>query len=140
MLHPAIEKAYAILDGKPVDKKTFSELSTVKGRDILDLASLAGKVRDTFAGGFHACTIMNAKSGACPEDCRFCAQSTHHDTRIDRYGLVDEDIILDKAREAYGTGVDCFGIVTSGTGYIKMTAEFKRIIDAIDRIHEKYQI
>jgi biotin synthase len=138
MLHPAVEKAYAILDGTHVDKKIFTELSMLEGGDILDLASLAGKVRDRFAGGFHSCTIMNAKSGACAEDCRFCAQSTHHNARIDRYGLVDADMILDKAAEAFAEGVENFGIVTSGTGYIRTSGEFKQIIEAIDLIHRRY--
>jgi biotin synthase len=138
MMNPAVKQAYTILDGKHPDKKIYAELSRLDGGDILDLISLSGKVKNKFAPDFHACTIMNAKSGACSEDCRFCAQSSHHDTQIDRYGLVDRDAILDKAGEAYGTGIDNFGIVTSGTGYIKMTAEFRQIIDAVDMIHEKY--
>jgi biotin synthase len=138
MLHPAIEKAYAVLDGAQVDRKIFAELSMLEGGDILDLASLAGKVRDRFAGGFHSCTIMNAKSGACGEDCRFCAQSTHHVARIDRYGLADADMILDRAAEAFAAGVENFGIVTSGTGYMKMSDEFRRILESIDLIHSRY--
>jgi biotin synthase len=138
MIHPAVEKAYEILDGKLPDKKLFTELSNLEGNDILDLVSLSSKVKKKFAPDFHACTIMNAKSGACGEDCKFCAQSTHHEVQIDRFGLVRKEDILNKARETYVSGINNFGIVTSGTGYIKKTGEFQQIIDAIDQIHELY--
>lgn len=138
MIHPAVEKAYEILDGKVPDKKLFVELSNLEGSDILDLVSLSSKVKKKFAPDFHACTIMNAKSGACGEDCKFCAQSTHHEAQIDRFGLVNKKDILNKAQETYDNGVNNFGIVTSGTGYIKKTGEFRQIIDAIDQIHEQY--
>ncbi len=138
MIHPAIKEAYSILSGKTPDKKIYNELSRLEGGDILDLISLANKVKMKFAPQFHTCTIMNAKSGACAEDCRFCSQSSHHDTQIERYKLADKDTIVNKAMEAYATEVDRFGIVTSGTGYIKMTAEFKQIIEAIDEIHQRF--
>src|SRR5271157_4348669 len=138
MIHPAIKEAYTILDGKIPVKKIYTDLSKLDGSDILDLISLAGKVKSKFAPEFHACTIMNAKSGACAEDCRFCAQSSHYDTQIEQYKLADKDAIINKAIETYATGVDRFGIVTSGTGYIKMTTEFKQIIEAIDEIHKRF--
>ena len=138
MLNPAIERAYQILDGAVPDRSVFEELSRLRGDDILDLLSLASKVRNRFAGGFHACTIMNAKSGMCGEDCRFCSQSSRHDTDIERFPLAGTDEMVARAGEAYAAGVESFGIVTSGTGYQKVTAEFRRILDAIDAIHDAY--
>lgn len=138
MLNPAIQKAYVILDGTVPDRALFGELARLRGDDILDLVSLASKVRNRFSPGFHACTIMNAKSGMCGEDCRFCSQSSRHETGIERFPLADAAEMVARAGEAYAAGVESFGIVTSGAGYQKVTGEFRKILDAIDAIHTAY--
>ncbi len=88
MLHPYIQKAYAILEGNEFDKDFFVQLSKLEGEDILDLISLANKVKNKFVKEINICTIMNAKSGICKEDCKFCAQSSHHNTD-DHLFLID---------------------------------------------------
>lgn len=138
MLNELIQKAYGILDGREFDKGFFIELSKIEGEDLLDLVSLANKVKNKFANETSICTIMNAKSGICEEDCKFCAQSSHHNTEADVYPLADKNMILKKAAETYESGVESFGIVTSGTGYTKLSDEFMHITDSIDAIHEKF--
>lgn len=64
---------------------------------------------------FFTCAIINAKSGRCPENCAFCAQSVHHHTNAPEYGLVDTEILVRHAEEMARHGVARFGIVTSGT-------------------------
>jgi len=136
MINPAIEQAYAVLDGKPMDRELALELSALQGEDILDLVSLANKVRNRHAREGHVCTIMNAKSGACAENCRFCAQSGHHRAEIEVYPLQTVDSMVAAAREAYDTGVRSFGLVTSGTGFMEVDETFQTILDGIDAIHE----
>ncbi|HBF11290.1 biotin synthase [Thermotoga neapolitana DSM 4359] len=60
------------------------------------------------------CSIVNAKSGICDQDCKFCAQSSLYNTGVKRYPLLDEESILEKAKEAEKMGAVRFGIVTSG--------------------------
>ncbi len=62
------------------------------------------------------CTITNAKSGACSEDCAFCAQSLHFDTNAPLYGLRAMDDILREAETAKRTGAKRFSMVISGKG------------------------
>ncbi|MGE5821701.1 MAG: biotin synthase BioB, partial [Nitrososphaerota archaeon] len=56
-------------------------------------------------------SLINAKSGNCPEDCSFCAQSTFYETGITKYPLLEDDIILEKAREAQISGSASFCLV-----------------------------
>jgi len=140
-LHPDIEQAYTTLEtGMPISMELASALGTLPDGDILDLVSLANKVKNRYGmnhGAVHACSIMNAKSGLCGENCRFCAQSRHNTANIEVYELVGEDRVLEQARMTREEGVMHFGIVTSGFGYLKITPEFERIIGMIDLLHRE---
>ena len=75
----------------------------------------AGGLRERhFGRGVKLCAIVNAKSGRCPEDCAFCAQSAHHRAHIEVYGLLPPGEILEAARRAERMGARRFSIVTSG--------------------------
>ena len=75
----------------------------------------ASRIRDHYNGqGIKLCAIVNAKSGRCPEDCAFCAQSAHHKTQIEAYPLMEPQQILRAAQEAEAMGARRFSIVTSG--------------------------
>jgi biotin synthase len=90
-------------------------LAKRKGSEIFDLLALANKVREKFRGNkVDLCSIINAKSGACPEDCSFCAQSAYNKTNSDVYPLLNKETIMEAALSAKEQGVKRFCIVTSG--------------------------
>ncbi|MFH1367559.1 MAG: biotin synthase BioB [Elusimicrobiota bacterium] len=60
------------------------------------------------------CSIVNAKSGACSENCGFCAQSAHHKTKVEKYALLDDKRLSAALSKSVKDGASCFGIVTSG--------------------------
>ncbi len=130
--------AYSVLDDKPISRELIDSLATLEGEDILDLLSLANKVRAKYAPEIHACTIMNAKSGECSQNCKFCSQSAHHDSEVDVYPLANINEIVQRAQTVHDTGVNSFGIVTSGFGFKTVNDDFQRILDSIDLIHEKF--
>jgi len=138
-VHSAIGEAYEVLaSGTPIELPLATRLSELPGEDVLDLISLAHKVRLKYAPGLHACSIVNAKSGACPENCRFCAQSAHHAAQVPEYGLLDPRELLSRAKAVWRKGVRRFGIVTSGTGCTGADhQELSSVIEAIELIHEK---
>ena len=137
-LHPAVVEAYGVLaTGTPIELPLAIRLSELPGEDVLDLISLAHKVRLKYAPGLHACSIVNAKSGACPENCRFCAQSAHHAAQVPEYGLLDPAELLSRAEAVWRNGVRRFGIVTAGTGCTGSEGEVRSVIEAIGLIHER---
>ncbi len=63
---------------------------------------------------FDFCSIINARSGRCTEDCKWCAQSAHWKTSCETYGWVGTAACVKAAKEAEANGADRIGIVTSG--------------------------
>ena len=137
-LHPEIANAYKVLDGGELTRSEANELvKHICGADILDLVSLANKVRRRFAPKFGFCSIINAKSGRCDQNCRFCAQSVHYPTGIDTYPLLAPEQVLAEARKVYATDVRTFGYVTSGYGYSEANTEFRQILDTVDLLRRE---
>ena len=63
---------------------------------------------------FDFCSIINARSGRCSENCKWGAQSAHWKTGCETYGWVGTEACVKAAREAAANGADRIGIVTSG--------------------------
>ena len=63
---------------------------------------------------FDFCSIINARSGRCSENCKWCAQSAHWKTGCETYGWVGTEVCVKAAKEAAANGADRIGIVTSG--------------------------
>lgn len=81
------------------------------------LFKAADDVRKALAGDeADLCSIINAKSGKCSENCRYCAQSVHYSSGVSEYDLLDYQDILNKALEVQAQGVHRFSLVTSGRG------------------------
>lgn len=80
-----------------------------------ELTSAADQIRSALCGnGFDLCTIINGKAGRCSENCAFCAQSAHHHTHAEEYGLLATEPILKEAKYNEARGVDRFAVVTAG--------------------------
>jgi biotin synthase len=85
--------------------------------DIYDLLSWANRVRESFKGNkIHLCSIVNAKAGACSENCSFCAQSSFYQTGSPKYGFVDPEPVAEAADEANKNGVTAVGLVAAWKG------------------------
>ena len=101
-----------IKQGYLLKKDDINELLTAP-LDVL--CEAANELRIYFCGNsFDMCTIINGKSGKCPENCKYCAQSVHFKTAIEEYPLLNSKIILDNVKYNESKGVLRYSIVTSG--------------------------
>lgn len=100
------------------------------------IMACASEIREKFKGReITLCSIVNAKSGKCSENCAFCAQSSHYKTGAASYPLKSARLIVAEAETALHNGSEMFGIVVSGKT-VKAKREWKEIFRAIEGIRE----
>jgi len=105
-----------------------------RGAELTCLFAGAHLLREEhFGDRVELCSIINAKSGRCAENCAFCAQSAHARTAAPVYPLKPIEEIVAGARQALAEGSHCYGIVTSGTR-VTPGAEFEAILAALRQI------
>jgi len=114
-----------IARGMPVDKQEVISLNQLEGKEIYELITLAGGVtRQSFSvSEVELCSIINARSGSCSENCAFCAQSAYHNTEVQTYPMLQPEKILRTAVKVEESGVKRFSIVTSGRGISRRDLE-----------------
>lgn len=101
------------LNSKKFLPKSLSKyIEMVNNWDLYDLLYTANRIRERHCGNkIKFCSIVNAKSGRCSEDCKFCAQSSHYNTEAPEYDLKEPQEILSIAKKS---SAPRFCIVTSG--------------------------
>jgi len=110
----------------------------IEGTDhTFRVLAAAAEIREHFKGKeIILCGITNAKSGKCPEDCSFCAQSAHYETEASTFPLQKTARIVEEAALAARNGAEFFGIVTSGKA-LTTKKEWSEIFKAIDRVGQQ---
>ncbi|MDR0941812.1 MAG: biotin synthase BioB, partial [Bacteroidales bacterium] len=103
----------AIKAGAQITYETACELAHNANKQ--ELCDAANEIRKHFCGSnFHLCSITNAKSGLCSENCKWCSQSAHNKSNIDIYDCVDTNTAVTQAVSNHSQGVHCHALVTSG--------------------------
>src|ERR671910_1224958 len=96
--------------------------------EIGELVERAWQVRtDRFGDSTDMCSLVNAKSGGCAEDCGFCAQSRYAEADTPMHAMMSPEQILEHARAAEAAGAHRFCMVTQGQGLSKR--DFSNIIE-----------
>lgn len=110
-----VKLAKDVIDGYQLTKEDAKGILNTKDEEILSLVNAAYEIRRHFYGRkVKLNLIINAKSGLCPEDCGYCAQSSKAKSEIDRYALISKQTIVEGAKEAKKNKVGTYCIVMSG--------------------------
>lgn len=125
-----------VINGKKISKE---EALFLYRQPLLELCGSADKIRKYFCSDqFDICTIINARSGSCSENCKFCAQSAHNHTCAATYPLLSKEEILAQAKINHEQGVLRYSIVTSGKRL--SDAEVDLMCEVVREIKEKIGI
>lgn len=105
--------------------------------DLVEVLAAADCLRRRHKGDeINLCSIVNARSGACSEDCAFCSQSARYETQIEKYPLISVEQALGRAKEAVGFRAREFSIVTSGYTENK-ERDFKSLSSTVAAVAEE---
>jgi len=135
---PLATAARALLDERrPLTRAEVGAVAALPLADLPDLVALAHKVRLAYCGpDVELESLVNAKSGACPEDCAFCSQSARHvaaDAEV--YAFLDLDEVLEAARATRAAGATQFCIVVAVRGPEERL--LRRVIEAVDAVQRE---
>lgn len=111
-----------------LDKEELLDLYNTDLETLLELSSRY------MSKNIEFCSLVNARSGKCSQNCKYCAQSSHYRTDIETYPLIDKEEVLKAAKEAKEYGVNHFAIVTSGKD--PEEENFDKIIELIQEINK----
>lgn len=95
--------------------------------ELIEISSSITKAN--FTNEIESCSILSAKTGACSENCKYCAQSQHNHAEIECHPLLDVETVVKAALSAKENGATRFGIVTSGKAPTKK--EFETLLEMI---------
>src|SRR3954451_18556541 len=125
----------ALLDERrPLTREEVLGVAARPLDELPDLIALAHRVRLAYCGAeVELESLINAKSGACPEDCAFCSQSSRYSTDVDVYPLLQLDEVLAAARAPRAAGATQFCTVVAVRGPSERM--LTRVIDAVDAVH-----
>jgi len=122
-----------VLSGEDITMEEARQLTRLEGPDLYQLFAAAARIRDVRSGKkVDLCSIINARSGNCTEDCKYCAQSGHNQAQVEIYGLLDEETVMERARQMEAAGAARFSLVTSGRDigredFAKVLAIYRRL-------------
>lgn len=127
-----------LLEGGKISREEADWLATYPDLDAL--CDAADEISRRFQGTkVDSCSIVNARSGQCGEDCKWCAQASRHDTGCQNYRFLSEEETMEAARHNEREGIRRFSLVTSGrTVSDSDMDEFCRIFERLDKETDLY--
>ncbi len=126
-----------VVNGNSISLEEAERL--ISTNNVIKLADCANFITKKFnEESVDVESLINAKSGNCPEDCSFCAQSTFYETGITKYPLLPDKTIIEKAREAEIHGAASFCLVCA---YREPSEnDFEKICRVIEKLRKEVQL
>lgn len=131
--------AEQIIGGEDATREQLLEVLRAPEDELLAVMQAAFVVRKHHHGRqVKVHVLQNAKSGLCPEDCKFCSQSTHFNTEVERYKMQTVDELVAGASRAFAAGAVTYCMVTSTRG--PANREVETVCEATRQIKQKYPL
>lgn len=129
--------AFSVLEGDELTDEEALSILDCPDQELLELLQAAYTIRHHhFGNKVKLNMIINTKSGLCPENCGYCAQSSISSAPIDKYRMMDKETILQGAEQAYNLNAGTYCIVASGRG--PSEKELDTVSSAVQEIKEKF--
>jgi len=133
------ECASQSLSNKTLSREQCHEVLNCSDIDTLALLHSAYKVRENYFGKqVHVQVLSNAKSGLCPEDCRYCSQSSVSEAPIEKYPLVSPEQLMNEAMSAKNLGAKRFCMALSGRNLTQ--SELEKLCSMVSDIKQATQL
>ena len=101
----------------------------------LDLEDLLNESKKYLKQKVEFCSIINARSGKCSQNCRYCAQSSHYNTQIETYPLMEVETVVKAGLDSINNRAERVAIVTSGK--TPDESDFDTMLDMIKALNAK---
>lgn len=125
-----------VLAGERLSREDSLAVLRARDEELLSLLDAAFRVRRTHFGlRVKLNMLVNAKSGICPEDCGYCSQSVVSKAPVQRYSMLQADVLVEGAREAWARKARTYCVVASGRG--PSARELREVTRAVRRIKEE---
>lgn len=136
-VHFIEEALTGVLNGNQISFEDCEKL--ISSNNVFALARCSNIITRTFNGdSVDVETLINAKSGRCPEDCSFCAQSSFYNTGVNKFPLLSKDVILEQAQKAKEAGATSFCLVCAYRS--PPEKDFEQICQTIEEIKKNVMI
>ncbi len=120
---------------KKLEKYSLKEVSNIYNLPFLELVYKAQSIHRQYQppNKVQLCTLSNIKSGNCPEDCKYCPQSSRYETGIEEYKLLSKNTILEQAKEAKENGATrfCMGAAWRSA---PTNSEFENVLEIVREV------
>lgn len=118
-----------------IEKYSLEEVSNIYNLPFLDLIFKAQSIhrQNQPLNKVQLCTLSNIKSGNCPEDCKYCPQSSRYETEVDKYKLLSKDTVLEQATKAKESGATrfCMGAAWRNA---PTNDEFENVLEIVEGV------
>ena len=116
---------------------TRSEVGSIYSAPLLDLMHAAGTAHRQYFNSrqVQQCELLSIKTGGCPEDCGYCSQSSHHESKVKAEKLMQVDQVLEAAKSAKQRGATrfCMGAAWRGVSQVG-PRQFNRVLEMVSEV------
>ena len=126
-----------VLAGESLSRGDALAILSAPEDEVLSILDAAFRVRKThFGKSVQLYYLKNAKSGLCPEDCSYCSQAKGSEAEIEKYVMLNEEKLMEAAKNAFDSNARTYCIVASGRG--PTNREVDHVCNVVKKVKQEY--